>query len=151
TYHEPTTRSFENNTGDERLQPAVDSQQCRLDTEEEEPARATATATEEARQNATPNSQNPLSLYPASILGLAMVPRGEIGFLISAVAQSGGIFDSGTSTAESDIFLIVTWAIVLCTVVGPVCVGILVGHVRRLSTEKGNPASQRNVLGVWGC
>ena len=36
----------------------------------------------------------PKSLYPASILGCAMVARGEIGFLISAVAESRGIFTS---------------------------------------------------------
>ena len=147
----PTPGPSSNNNVHARSEPAKDCQQCRLETEEEGPTRAATTTTEEGSPNATRNPPNPLSLYPASILGLAMVPRGEIGFLISAVAQSGGIFDSETRTTESDIFLIVTWAIVLCTVVGPLCVGILVRRVRRLTAEKGELASQRNVLGVWGC
>ncbi len=34
----------------------------------------------------------PLSLYPASVLGLAMVARGEIGHLIASLAESRGTF-----------------------------------------------------------
>lgn len=96
-----------------------------------------------------PNHQSPkpLSLYPASILGIAMVARGEIGFLISAVAESNGIFGS-SSTGDSEIFLIVTWAIVLCTIIGPLGVGLLVRRVRRLESCKGK--GTKDVLGVWG-
>ncbi|KAJ3497580.1 hypothetical protein NLG97_g1791 [Lecanicillium saksenae] len=62
----------------------------------------------------------PLSIYPASILGCAMMARGEIGFLISSIAESEGIFrDDGEVNSNSKLFLCVTWAIVLCTVVGP--------------------------------
>ena len=43
-------------------------------------------------------------LYPSAILGSAMVARGEIGFLISSIAESEGIFsadkDSQPSTAQ---------------------------------------------------
>ena len=100
----------------------------------------------------------PMSLYPASILGSAMVARGEIGFLVSAIAQGNGIFDStdpGPSSdgAGQDLFLIVTWAIMLCTVIGPVTVGLIVRRVRRLQSErKGSAESNRQVdpLGIWG-
>lgn len=115
----------------------------------------TSSSRTEAR-NTAPNPPKPRSLYPASILGLAMVPRGEIGFLISAVAQSNGVFGGGRDSSESEIFLVATWAIVLCTIVGPVCVGLMVRRVRNLenkavsSARSGGDASWRDVLGVWG-
>ncbi|KAL9084514.1 MAG: hypothetical protein Q9165_008017 [Trypethelium subeluteriae] len=73
-------------------------------------------------------SDNRRSLYPAAILGSAMVARGEIGFLVSSLAASNGIFDS--SGYSADVFLIVTWAIVLCTILGPVAVGLLMRKMR---------------------
>lgn len=97
----------------------------------------------------------PLSLYPAAILSSAMVARGEIGFLISAVAESNGVFrrpsDDIDATA-SGLFLVVTWAIVLCTIVGPVCVGLLVRRVKKLEGKaaKAGERGTRNVLGAWG-
>jgi hypothetical protein len=94
----------------------------------------------------------PLSLYPPSILGLAMVARGEIGFLISSLAQSRGIFSSSTSGhghQDDQIFLVVTWAIFLCTVIGPLGVGLLVRRVKRLEKLRGESGG-RDVMGVWG-
>lgn len=58
--------------------------------------------------------QKPLSLYPATILGTAMVSRGEIGFLIASVAESKGIFASSQRNDSSEVFLVVVWAITLC-------------------------------------
>ncbi|KAK7743989.1 hypothetical protein SLS62_010404 [Diatrype stigma] len=112
----------------------------------------------------------PLSLYPAGIISFAMVARGEIGFLISAVAESNGVFQNTSEKGEgrsgagsgsgsgpaSELFLIVTWAIVLCTIIGPVCVGLLVRRVKRLentssaSSGAGGSFPRRDVLGVWG-
>lgn len=98
----------------------------------------------------------PLSLYPASILGAAMVSRGEIGFLIASVAQSKGIFFSPSeeiSTASSDgseIFLVVVWAITLCTILGPLSVGFLVRRVRALQKKQGPERPAQDPLGVWG-
>jgi hypothetical protein len=99
----------------------------------------------------------PRSLYPAAILGTAMVARGEIGFLVSSIAQSNGIFsDASEGRAEegesSDLFLVVTWAILICTVVGPVAVGLMVKRVRRLQEgeRKGNRSGREDPLGVWG-
>jgi hypothetical protein len=97
----------------------------------------------------------PFSLYPPSIMALAMTARGEIGFLISAVAESNGVFSSSTSTSsdqESDMFLVVTWAIVLCTIVGPLGVGLCVRRVKALEERKNREydGGGRDVLGVWG-
>ncbi|KAF2463719.1 Sodium/hydrogen exchanger [Lindgomyces ingoldianus] len=102
----------------------------------------------------TPSTPKPFSLYPPLILALAMVARGEIGFLISAMAESNGAFSSGhtNSSSESDIFLVVTWAIVLCTIIGPLGVGLSVKRVKKLEERKskGQEGSGRDVLGVWG-
>ncbi|KAK9859932.1 hypothetical protein MYU51_010037 [Penicillium brevicompactum] len=89
----------------------------------------------------------PKSLYPPSILGLAMVARGEVGYLIASIAESQGIFSSGSSEGPSEIYLVVIWAITLCTLVGPILVGTLVKRVKKLqmSRERGS-----DPLGVWG-
>lgn len=105
-----------------------------------------------------PSLPKPKSLYPASILGAAMVARGEIGFLVSAIAQSNGTFDStrhdpSSSGSSQDLFLIVTWAIMLCTVAGPVIVGLIVRRVRRLQSQRRESAGSRgqaDPLGIWG-
>lgn len=106
----------------------------------------------------SPSPPAPISLYPAAILGCAMTARGEIGFLISSLAESTGIFQSkndGGSGLEADrseqaseIFLIITWAIMLCTLLGPLCTGLLVKRVKALEMRR-EPGS-RDVLGVWG-
>lgn len=99
----------------------------------------------------------PLSLYPAGIMSCAMIARGEIGFLISSVAESNAIFrgssDSTTSQEATEMFLIITWAIVLCTIIGPLCVGLLVRRVKRLeatSVATQVEGTRRDVLGAWG-
>ena len=84
-----------------------------------------------------------------------MAARGEIGFLISSVAETKGVFRQGPAApgAVSEIFLIVTWAIVLCTILGPLCVGLLVRRVKRLEAQSSTgqvEGHKRNALGVWG-
>ena len=105
-------------------------------------------------QRSSPNPPKPLSIHPPLILALAMCARGEIGFLISGVAESNGIFSSSgaTSSEPSDIFLVVTWAIVLCTIVGPLGVGLSVRRVKKLQERKNRQqeGTGRDVLGVWG-
>ncbi|KAK1983782.1 sodium/hydrogen exchanger family protein [Colletotrichum cereale] len=107
-----------------------------------------------APSNASPEPEMPVSVYPGCILGFAMMARGEIGYLISALAESTGIFSGGPGAPDqpSEMFLIVTWAITLCTIIGPVCVGLLVNRVKRLETQsgKGTNGGGRNVLGAWG-
>lgn len=91
----------------------------------------------------------PKSLYPSTIIAFAMVARGEIGFLISALAQSNGIFDPSSSLAETEnnIFLVATWAIVICTFVSPLCVGLLVKRVKRLEERCQSDESTQNNSG----
>lgn len=107
-------------------------------------------------RNTSVSPTKPVSLYPASILGLAMVARGEIGFLISSLAETKGVFNTGEASSESKVFLIATWAIFLCTVIGPLSVGLLVRRVKRLearaviATRHGAGGRARDVLGVWG-
>lgn len=112
--------------------------------------RAESDGSAPSAQHTYPNLQNPLSLYPAAIIGSAMVARGEIGFLVSSLAESKGIF--APELGDSEIFLVVTWAIVLCTIIGPLCVGLLVKRVKRLnrSATEGAVEGRRDVLGVWG-
>lgn len=97
----------------------------------------------------------PRSLYPASILGLAMVCRGEIGFLVASVADSNGVFgrsapDNQDGRSSGDMFLIVIWAITLCTIVGPISVGTLVMRVKKLQLQRGQSGGGADPLGVWG-
>lgn len=103
--------------------------------------------------------KKPLAIYPGLILGCAMVSRGEIGYLISSLAEGHGVFSQGSSKRASaseepsEIFLIVTWAITLCTIAGPVSMGFLVGRVRKLEAKLSEQTVQEdraNVLGSWG-
>jgi hypothetical protein len=119
-----------------------------LNTTQNSPDKGAKPRRKSESQHLAPTPPKPLSLYPASILGLAMVARGEIGFLISSLAESNGIFASAGS-GKDDTFLIVTWAIVLCTVIGPVGVGLLVRRVKRLEKEKVRAGGEKDVLGVW--
>lgn len=94
------------------------------------------------------------SLYPPAILGLAMIARGEVGYLIASLAESQGIFsaqqsDSSTLSSTSEIYLVIIWAISICTLIGPICVGLLVRRVKKVQKKKvisGTP----DPLGVWG-
>lgn len=90
----------------------------------------------------------PRSLYPPSILGLAMVARGEVGYLIASLAQSQGMFETGSSEEISEIYLVIIWAISICTLIGPICVGTLVKRVKKLQQIRGS--SGQDPLGVWG-
>lgn len=83
-----------------------------------------------------------------------MMARGEIGFLIAALAESTGIFASqnGSVAREdsgSDIYLVVTWAVVLCTIIGPVSVGLLVKRVKKLQRQRQDGGGE-DALGTWG-
>lgn len=105
-----------------------------------------STANTSRKRTSSPPS--PKSLYPSLILGSAMVSRGEIGFLISSVAESNGVFGAG---GESEEFLVVTWAILLCTLIGPITVGLLVKRVKGLQVlRRGDGGSGEDPLGVWG-
>lgn len=125
-------------------------------TNETTPATSLAAVEREREQEPrnSPSPPKPFSLHPPLILALAMCARGEIGFLISGVAESNGIFSvTGEASQEpSDIFLVVTWAIVLCTILGPLGVGLSVRRVKKLQARKNKQqeGTGRDVLGVWG-
>lgn len=89
-------------------------------------------------------------LYAASIVGLAMVARGEIGFLIASLAFSNGVLKLPNVNAEGDLYLIVIWAITLCTVVGPISVGIVVKRLRFLQLQRQDAEEGLDPLGIWG-
>ncbi|OBT80928.1 hypothetical protein VF21_00135 [Pseudogymnoascus sp. 05NY08] len=101
---------------------------------------------------APPKAKNPRSLYPAAMLGTAMTARGEIGFLIASIAETTGLFASSSrpGNGSSEIYLVVTWAIVLCTIIGPLGVGTLVKRVRRLQGERAKTPGASDPLGIWG-
>ncbi|KAF4496192.1 Na+ H+ antiporter [Fusarium agapanthi] len=103
-------------------------------------------------RNSTPKPEKALSLYPACIVGIGIVAQGEIGYLISALAESKGIFGATAGGQSYEIFLIITWAITLCTIIGPISVGLIVNRVRKLENRslKGKGEGKKNVLGAWG-
>ncbi|KAF7863896.1 hypothetical protein EAF04_006861 [Stromatinia cepivora] len=73
----------------------------------------------------------------ALLVGFAMVARGEIGFLIASLSRSSGTLllknrDNTTIASGEAVFLVIVWAVVICTIIGPVVVGIL---VRRLKNQ----------------
>ncbi|KAH8673421.1 hypothetical protein BX600DRAFT_455217, partial [Xylariales sp. PMI_506] len=140
---------------------APPTEQLRVSQQDEQPQATTPDAATTQTDASPTLSQEPvsrsLSLYPACIVAFAMVARGEIGYLISALAESSGAFgqsddSDGVSAGDpSELFLVTTWAISLCTIVGPVCVGLLVGRVRRLERLRSEgDARGRDVLGAWG-
>ncbi|KFA77464.1 hypothetical protein S40288_08700 [Stachybotrys chartarum IBT 40288] len=106
------------------------------------------TRQEEENRNSVPSPSKPRSLYPASILALAMTARGEIGYLIASLAESNGIFGD-TSQGSSETYLVVVWAISLCTLVGPISVGTLVKRIKALQQERATSGGP-DPLGVWG-
>ena len=77
----------------------------------------------------------------ALLVGFAMVARGEIGFLIAALSQSSGTLTyrlpNGLDDASSneDLFLVVNWAVVLCTITGPLGVGLVVRRLKQQNTQ----------------
>lgn len=81
----------------------------------------------------------------ALLVGFAMIARGEIGFLIASLSQSSGtlgLMGREPATAgkggggaggdvSQDLFLVIVWAVVLCTIIGPVAVGTIVRRQAR--------------------
>lgn len=73
------------------------------------------------------------ALAPASLLGMAMVARGEIGLLIIEIGYNN------TPYVSEDGFITAMWAILLNTILGPIAVGLLVKY-----------QGQRVAKGTWG-
>lgn len=140
----------------EKLQVLVRIARGKLETGEK-PTSATRASNASPTSARSSDPPKPISLYPGMILGSAMVARGEIGYLISSLAEGHGVFQQGSEGSKSgepsDLFLIITWAITICTIAGPVTMGYLVDRVRKLEKAASGPNPQTgraNVLGVWG-
>lgn len=73
----------------------------------------------------------------ALLVGFAMIARGEIGFLIASLSQSSGTltFKNSSSEGSESIFLVIVWAVVICTILGPVAVGVMVRMKQRSSLD----------------
>lgn len=77
-----------------------------------------------SQQNSTPRQP---SLWPvATLLGSAMVARGEISLLIVNVAR-----EASPQLMPDDLFYLTVWATLLCTIIGPVAVGLIVKSLER--------------------
>jgi Kef-type K+ transport system membrane component KefB len=61
-------------------------------------------------------------ILAAVLLGMSMIARGEVGLLIANLAYT----QNGPLHKES--FLVCIWAILICTVIGPIGVGVLARH-----------------------
>lgn len=75
------------------------------------------------------------TLHPAAFIGIAMVSRGEIGLLIAEIAHQGGGPTDSAGLLDEEAFLICIWAILLCTLIGPVGVGFVVRRWGREITD----------------
>jgi len=78
-----------------------------------------------------------------------MTARGEIGFLIASLAQSKGIFKQAEGD-DANVYLIAIWAIVLCTIAGPIIVGALVRDMKKTNVEEERDVHSMEMLGSWG-
>lgn len=85
--------------------------------------------------------QYPRTRYAAFLLSFAMTVRGEIGFLIAAVGQGINIL------VPEEVYLVVIWAVILCTLLGSIGVGFVVYIIKRKGMSGG---SAIELLGVWG-
>ena len=67
------------------------------------------------------------SIPAATFMGIAMVARGEIGLLIAQLARGDG---SPTSPGllGDEAFVVCIWAILICTLIGPIGTGVAVRH-----------------------
>lgn len=59
------------------------------------------------------------------LLGCSLVARGEIGFLIVGLAQQAGLVGGSEGMAD-EALQVTVWALLLNTVVGPICAGLIV-------------------------
>ncbi|KAK4213365.1 Hsp70 ATPase ssc1 [Rhypophila decipiens] len=85
----------------------------------------------EKGQTLTGRSFVPTSWAPATLLGTAMVARGEIGLIIIQIGLNE------TPFLSQKAFVIAVWAIVLNTIIGPVGVGLLLKRVgTRIADDK---------------
>lgn len=99
-------------------------------------------------RRSTSDMRGPLTIPPSEsrwlaplTIGLSLMARGEIGFLILGLAQDSGlVVDDG---GGRDAYRITIWALLLTTLAGPIACGIL------LKIRKGMYA-RALIRGRWG-
>lgn len=112
-------------------------------------SRGTSTATDPSAPASNVIPQETVH-QTALIIACAMVARGEIGYLIASVAQSSGTLEmkpkSGGETVQNeDVFLVIIWAVTLCTIGGPVAVGSIVKSMKKKEdTARPLPSTARD-------
>lgn len=100
-------------------------------------------ATTQQQQSSTEQIRIDAPHSAALLIAFAMIARGEIGFLIASLSQSSGtlslMYANGGNAASSgeEVFLVIVWAVVLCTIVGPVAVGFLVRRMKKSIASEG--------------
>ncbi|KAJ3352252.1 Hsp70 ATPase ssc1 [Allomyces javanicus] len=104
--------------------PTPTGMRSRRGTRDDKPrAPATPLPPPSGPESAAPDPPPENLAAPAALLGLGLVARGEIGILIAQLAYSGGVTSRNdpaqTPALGEEPFLLATWAIVVCTVVGP--------------------------------
>lgn len=81
-----------------------------------------------AQPKPKPSARRKIPVYPALFLSLAMIARGEIALLIAQIGRAG---------LGEEPFLVVMWAAVVCTLVGPLGTGWLVRRRAERCVEAG--------------
>ncbi|CZR55476.1 related to Na+/H+ antiporter [Phialocephala subalpina] len=102
------------------------------------PLRSTERSQTHQVSQAVPLQEPKAPHFDAMLVGFAMIARGEIGFLIASLSQSSGTLTLKNSLGDQSasgeaVFLVIVWAVVLCTITGPVAVGIIVRNQQRRS------------------
>ncbi|OJT10342.1 hypothetical protein TRAPUB_13147 [Trametes pubescens] len=80
----------------------------------------------DATRASTPPPPLPSSTPAAVFMGVAMVARGEIGLLIAQLARGDSSSGGTPGLLGEEPFLLCIWAILLCTLVGPISLGFIV-------------------------
>ena len=82
-----------------------------------------------------------------------MVARGEIGYLIASLAQSSGTLEmkskgEGETVQNEDVFLVIIWAVTLCTIGGPMAVGSIVKSMKKKKNDAAHalPSTARDAV-----
>ncbi|KAJ3363592.1 Hsp70 ATPase ssc1 [Allomyces javanicus] len=105
-------------------------------------SQATTPSTVESQATATISTTDydtlvDVRVSAATLLGLGLIARGEIGIVIAQLAYAAGTTSSVVLLGEEP-FLVAMWAIVLCTVVGPAAMAVV---ARRTWTKVSAPTS----------
>ncbi|KAI0366246.1 Sodium/hydrogen exchanger [Pilatotrama ljubarskyi] len=94
----------------------------------EKPVNQTPNPSGRSESNHTQTRPSPIfaSSPAAAFMGVAMVARGEIGLLIAQIARGDPTSSTEAGLLSTEPFLLCIWAILVCTLVGPISLGFIV-------------------------